>query len=122
MSSFESDKFHSGFAGSGYLSNCPLQITENIYWKQFFFSWFALHKKVPSQYEFWNWFSDKNFQYEQHANLDKNTKSLCLAGITDSWSSVTNERIVSFVNLTQNVQSGQFDSIESDQNKKGGMR
>ena len=76
--------------------------------------------EVPSKYEFWNCLWDKNFEGVKHANLDRNKKSLCLTDITDGWSSVRNE--VSFDILTQNFHSGQSDSTESDQNKKGEIR
>lgn len=99
MSKVESEKLNSAFAKAVYSSNLPLSFTDNNYW-QLFFKQIRPSYKVPSRYDLSNSLLDKEYEEVTRFVDEKIKNADFVTVITDGWSNIRNEGIISYIVTT----------------------
>lgn len=99
MSVTESEKLDSAFAKAVYSSNSPLSLTDNPFWQQFF-KQLRPSYKLPSRHELSTTLLDKEYEEVSQFVNEEIRKADFVTVITDGWSNVRNEGIVSYIVTT----------------------
>lgn len=78
---------------------CPLSLTENVYWQEFF-NIINPGFEPPSRHELSNKYLDNNYQEVKKRVDDKINSAISVGVQSDGWSNINGEGIINFVVTT----------------------